>query len=93
MQQAIATLLGCDRSQRSIARDLGISRETVGCHVRLLRTGREEEAPGYESAKRFVRRTADHFRVKWAHRKSQEWYHPKGPLTIRKNLHLSVTTT
>jgi len=43
MKHAIATLLGRGRSQRSVARELGVARETVSRYVRLLRSdGRDE---------------------------------------------------
>ena len=44
MQQAIATLLGRGRSQRYVARELGLSRKTVSRYVRLAREGEAKDA-------------------------------------------------
>ena len=44
MQNAIATLLGRGRSQRDIARELGLSRNTVARYARLVRVGEANEA-------------------------------------------------
>jgi transposase len=44
MKHAIATLLERGRSQRAVARELGVSRKTVGRYVRLWREGEAEEA-------------------------------------------------
>ncbi|MBT3288256.1 MAG: IS21 family transposase [Victivallales bacterium] len=44
MKHAIATLLERGRSQRAVARELGVSRKTVGRYVRLAREGESKEA-------------------------------------------------